>query len=114
MQSPRTEYTHGVDRVCDVLRIMLSFSKSPRMPKSEQGVSARMDGMTGLLPMYDRCLSTGMDAAWPVPVGAERVTSGNFYEVCYTSFNALIFTILHAYRPFIIGKDVFRNMRITR
>ncbi len=41
------------------------------MPRSEQGVLARVDGMTGFLLVYNHCLST------PVPVGVERVTSGS-------------------------------------
>ncbi|KAK0229705.1 hypothetical protein EDD85DRAFT_849423 [Armillaria nabsnona] len=69
--------TQGRSRLYDVPSVALSFSRTPSTPSSAQGVSARADGITGFLPMYDRCFNTGiLDSTRPVSAKAERVTSG--------------------------------------
>ncbi len=69
--------TQGRSRLYAVPSVALSFSRTPSTPRSAQGVLASADDMTGFLPMYDRCINTGMlDSTRPVSSKAERVTSG--------------------------------------
>ncbi len=65
-----------MSREYDVLSMSLSMSKRSETSKAAQGVSARWDDITGLLPVYDRCNGTMIDdSGWPVSVKAEMVTS---------------------------------------
>ncbi len=65
--------------MCDVRRVALSRFKSPQRPRVVQGVSAREDDITDVVPVQMRFNETMMSSsACPISVNAEIVTSGNF------------------------------------
>lgn len=61
MKAPRSEYIQAVWSVYDVLRIMLSITKSPATPRTLLGMSERDDGITGFLPVNLHWFGTEMD-----------------------------------------------------